>query len=198
MADPGPGDGPPRPKIKPEVEIAWVRAVARAFDDPAYYRRLKANPAAVLSELGADVSGIDVRHEVEHGGFTPSLAALDEVNKDLEMKRDALRAAEASSYQPPSRSASWSTSAPDQSLQSMPAYPTSIHIHVPALGSSVQSCSATGCMTVQTYASSGCASFRLACIAASQVATTRPSASPGDAAPQWIGGRPSGGAALSA
>ena len=195
MSDSGSGNGP----IKPDVEIAWARAIARAFDDPAYYRRLKANPAAVLSELGADVSGIDVTREVERGGFTPSLEALDEVNKDLEMKRYALRGAEPSTYQPPSRSASWSTSAPDQSLQSgMAAYPTSIHLHVPTLGSSFQSCSATGCMTVQTYASSGCSSLRFACIAASQVATTRPAASPADAAPQWIGGRPSGGVALSA
>ena len=60
MSDSGSGNGP----IKPDVEIAWARAIARAFDDPAYYRRLKANPAAVLSELGADVSGIDVTRKV--------------------------------------------------------------------------------------------------------------------------------------
>src|SRR5690242_21409584 len=88
--------------ITPEIEIAWARAVSHAFDDPAYYRYLKANPEKALSDLGADVSGINVKRETASGGgLKPTLDTLDNFIEDLERKRSALRSAERPTYQAP-------------------------------------------------------------------------------------------------
>jgi hypothetical protein len=209
MADPNPKDGG---KLPADVEIAWARAISRAFHDAAFHRRLKANPARVLTKLGADVSGIDVKDALANGRLTPSLEALDDVHEDLELKREALRGAEGSTcctpssptYCPPSNPTCCPSCGQSQAWQpGIPGYgaghPTSIHLHVPTLGPASQSFGTSGCMTTQTYACgaasymSGCATFRWGCIAASQVATMRATAAPGGAAPQWIGGRPSGG-----
>ena len=81
----------PEPKnaITPEIEIAWARAVTRAFDDPSYYRYLKADPTRALTDLGADVGKVDLEAQVrEGGGLTPTLATLDTVIAEVERKRD--------------------------------------------------------------------------------------------------------------
>ena len=60
----------PEPKnaITPEIEIAWARAVSRAFDDPSYYRYLKADPKRALTDLGADVGKVDLEAQVREAG----------------------------------------------------------------------------------------------------------------------------------
>ncbi len=233
-------------RITPEIEIAWARAISLAFHDPAVYRRLKANPARVLHKLGADVHHVDVRHAVHHGWLKPSLHDLDAVHEDLEVMREALRGAERSScctpstptccppYTPTCCPTCGSDHAPQPGAYGTGAgQPTSIHLHVPTLGSGSQSfgssatyscaaashmsgCAAASVMSGCAAAShmsgcaaasvmSGCAAasivswpcaagtFRWGCIAASQVATMRSNPAPGDFAPQWVGGRPSGG-----
>ena len=139
-------------RITPEIEIAWARAISLAFHDPAVYRRLKANPARVLHKLGADVHHVDVRHAVHHGWLKPSLHDLDAVHEDLEVMREALRGAERSScctpstptccppYTPTCCPTCGSDHAPQPGAYGTGAgQPTSIHLHVPTLGSGSQS-----------------------------------------------------------
>jgi hypothetical protein len=181
--------------ITPEIEIAWARAVSHAFDDPRYYRHLKADPEKALRDLGADVSGIDVKNAIASGGgLKPTLDTLDGVIEELERTRGRLTSA----LRPPYQGAG---GGPCQSMQSGASYgtscPTSIHLHIDAL--SIMS----GCTQptpaqptwMQTQRYSGCTgvSSGTPCIALSQVATTRASATRGVAPPQWIGGPPSGG-----
>lgn len=178
--------------IKPEVEIAWARAVSRAFDDPAYYRYLKANPEKALSDHGADVSGINVKSEIAPGGgLKPALDTLDDVIEELERKRSALRSAERPTYQAPG-------AAPYHPAQSAVTscgtpYPATVHIHVqPYAFSALPRCAASTCVQPQGYWGSLGMLPGSPCVAFSQVATTRASATRRVAPPQWIGGPPSG------
>jgi hypothetical protein len=183
--------------ITPEIEIAWARAVSRAFDDPAYYRHLKANPEKALSDLGADVSGINVKNEIASGGgLKPTLDILDDFIEELERKRSALRSAERPTYHAPS-------AAPYQPTQSGVTscgtpYPATVHVHVhPYAFSALPRCAASTCVQptcVQPQGYWGPHGMLPGspCVAFSQVATTRASATRGAAPPQWIGGPPSG------
>lgn len=183
-------------KIQPEIEIAWARAVSRAFDDPAYYRYLKANPEKALSDLGADVSAVDVKNEIaDGGGLKPTLRTLDDFIEELEKKRSALRSAERPTYQAPG-------AAPCQATQSAVTsygtpYPTTIHVHVQPYAWSlmpkcaVSTCVQPTCVQPQGYWGPVGMPPGSPCVAFSQVATTRASATRGVAPPQWIGGPPS-------
>jgi hypothetical protein len=187
------------PDITPEIEIAWARAVARAFDDPAYYRSLKADPAKALSDLGADVSGIDVKNAIKRdGGLNPPLDALDDSIGALERKRSEVAAAGRPTYQAPGV-ASYPTTQSGTTSYGTP-HPTTVHVHVnPAATyalSVMSKCTSAmylppTCAQPQGYWGPGLPPG-VPCIALSQVATTRASATRALAPPQWIGGPPSG------
>ena len=179
--------------ILPAVEIAWARAVSCAFEDPAFHRRLRANPAGVLTELGADVSGIDVKIETADGGrLKPSLETLDKVNEELEEHRAALRSLQRPGCQAAACPPTCPPVTPCQPLQpgttTCPAsYPASIHLHaISPYYASLQpnsfACHAYGGVKGG------------ACIYASQVATARINAIVRTGPPVWIGGPPSGAA----
>ena len=178
-------------QITAEIEIAWARAVARAFDDPAYYRHLKASPGKALSDLGADVSGIDVKTEIASGGgLKPTLDTLDGVIEELERTRARLTSALRPSYQ------GGGVCQPTQSGYGNPCAPT-VQVHVDALsimsGCSQPTCAQPSCVQPQRYSGwTGMASSGSPCVALSQVATTRAGAKRVVAPPQWIGGPPSG------
>ena len=184
--------------ITPEIEIAWARAVSRAFDDATYYRYLKANPAKALSDLGADVSRINVKREIASGGeLKPNLDTLDNFIEELEKKRSALRSAERPTYQAPGAAPYHPTQSGVTSCGT--PYPATVHIHVqPYAFSALPRCAASTCvqpMCVQPQGYWGPFGGMLPgspCVAFSQVATTRASATRGAAPPQWIGGPPSG------
>ncbi len=186
-----PGNGGDRP-IKPKVEIAWARAVARAFDDPAYYRSLKANPKQALRDLGADVRGVKVKREIAPDGrLKPSLRALDKSIKDLEKRRSALAGAGRPTYQAPGASTGQPTQSGVTSCGS--PYPATVHVHIqPYAFSALPRCAASTC--VQPQGSWGQLGMLPGspCVAFSQVATTRASATTGATPLQWIGGPPSG------
>jgi hypothetical protein len=185
--------------ITPEIEIAWARAVSRAFDDASYYRYLKANPEKALSDLGADVSRIKVKHEIARGGrLKPPLETLDEFIEELERKRAALGSAGRPTYQAPA-------AAPYQPTQSggtycgMP-YPATVHVYVQPYGFSAgtrcapSTCVQPMCVLPQGYWGPAGMLPGSACGGFSQVATIPASATRGAAPPQWIGGPPSGAA----
>jgi hypothetical protein len=183
--------------IAPEIEIAWARAVSRAFDDATYYRYLKADPKKALSDLGADVSSINVKNEIASGGrLKPALDTLDNLIEELERKRSALRSAERPTYQAPTAAPYYPTYSGVTSCGT--PYPATVHIHVqPYAFSALPRCAASTCvqpMCVQPQGYWGPYGGMLPgspCVAFSQVATTRASATRGVAPPQWIGGPPS-------
>jgi hypothetical protein len=190
--------------ITPGIEIAWARAVSRAFDDPAYYRYLKADPKKALEDLGADVSDIDLKSAIgQGGGLTPTLDDLDTVNEELEKKRAALRSAERSTYQTPAGASpspyvtAWQPMQSGITFYGAP-YPTTVHVHVQPFAMSslpkcVQpTCVQPTCVQPQGYWGPVGVPPGWPCIAMSQVATTRAGAARGVAPPQWIGGPPSG------
>lgn len=177
----------PRDDLKPEIEIAWARAVSRAFDDPAYYRYLKADPKKALSDLGADVSGVNVKSEIAVGGrLKPALDSLDEVIDELERKRSELTASLRSAYQV-------AGGAPCQ-----PMHYHHHHLHSWALSRATTppTCVQPTCVQPPGVQSPGYWGYGMSpgspCVALSQVATTRARATTGVAPPQWIGGPPSG------
>jgi hypothetical protein len=190
--------------ITPEIEISWARAVSRAFDDPAYYRHLKADPAKALTDLGADVSSIDLEPEIrDGGGLTPSLDKLDAVIADLEKKRAATRSCERSAYGASGGAAPSPSATPCQPTQpgitSYGApYPTTVHVHVNPFAMAAgtkcvqPTCVQPTCVQPQGYWGPVGVPPGWPCIAMSQVATTRAGAARGVASPQWIGGPPSG------
>jgi hypothetical protein len=187
--------------VTPEIEIAWARAVSHAFDDPAYYRYLKADPEKALSDLGADVSGINVKKEIAGGGgLKPTLDTLDDVIDELERTRARLRSALRATYQGgPCQSAQSGTTCPGS-----PCPPGGVHIHFHPYALSIPSGYSFAMqqhhhahVQMQGFGSSPGGSPWVGgspCVALSQVATTRASATRGVAPPQWIGGPPSGAA----
>ncbi len=57
--------------VTPQLEIAWARVVARAFEDPALRQHLEHDPAGVLQAMGVEVpSGVNVATDLR-----PTLAA---------------------------------------------------------------------------------------------------------------------------
>ena len=185
-------------KITPAVEIAWARAISCAFEDPAFHRRLRANPAGVLTELGADVSGIDVKVETAEGGqLKPSLEALDKVNEELEVHRAALRSVQrpgcqAAACPPPCPPVTSCPPLQPGTTTCAAPYPMSIHLHAASPYYASLQPSSFGCQAYGGLRGG-------ACIYASQVATTRTNATVRTGPPVWIGGPPSGAAsALSA
>lgn len=191
----------PEPKnaITPEIEIAWARAVSRAFDDPSYYRYLKADPKRALTDLGADVGKVDLEAQVrEAGGLTPTLATLDTVIAEVERKRTAARSGEGSGYRAPS--APYCSATPCQPTQPGAAScPSTVHVHIQPFAMSIVSrcaptCIQPSCVQPQGNWVPGGLPPGWPCVAMSQVATARVSATKGVTPPQWIGGPPSGAA----
>jgi len=184
------GSGGNRP-VKSGVEIAWARAVARAFDDPAYYRSLKANPKKALRDLGADVRGLKVKRAIKDGDLKPSLKKLNKSIRALERKRSALAGAGRPTYQAPG-AATWQPTQSGVTSCGTP-YPAAVHLHLqPYAFSALPRYAGSTCMQPQGYWGSPGMLPGSPCIAFSQVATTRASATRGTAPPQWIGGPPSG------
>ena len=185
----------PEPKnaITPEIEIAWARAVSRAFDDPSYYRYLKADPKKALTDLGADVGKVDVEAQIRDGGLTPTFGTLDTVVAEVERKRAAARSGEGSGYRP------CPPSAPCQPTQPGTAScPSTVHVHIQPYAMSYPTrcaqptCVQPSCAQPQGYWGPGGLPPGWPCVAMSQVATARASATRGVTPPQWIGGPPSG------
>jgi hypothetical protein len=161
-------------KLTPEMEVAWARAISCAFDDPAFYRRLKIDPVGVMREMGVDVTEDDVEL------LKPNRETLDKVIKRLEKQRDAVRAAQRPCAQPYTYAASYAAS-----------YAAPVQTQV------VASVASSGCVAAsghsQTCGTRSCGFTAWGSIAASQVATTRAAAGSRAAPPQWLGGPPSAG-----
>jgi hypothetical protein len=192
------GDGaenmPPQKDIPPAVEIAWARAVSCAFDDPAFHRRLRANPAGVLADLGADVTGIDVRVETADGGrLRPSLETLDRVNEELEVHRAALRSMQLQGCQAAGCPPPCPPVAPCQpgTATCGASYPTSFHFHAV---SPYYASAHTGTHGCHAYVGSHAQGVLRGgpCIYASQIATACTNATVRTGPPVWVGGPPSG------
>ncbi len=57
--------------VTPELEVAWARVIARAFDDPVLRAHLEHDPAAVLSSMGVEIpAGVNVATDLR-----PTLAS---------------------------------------------------------------------------------------------------------------------------
>ena len=177
--------------ITPELEIAWARAVSRAVDDPAFCRRLEADPEGVLEEFGVDVpEGV-----VGRGDLKPTLKeAIPAIEKQRKIVQAALQSstgAAACSYVAPVPLAQ-----PVMVSYAIPYYASAQpHTHV-----SPPPPSAPFYASIQPYTSGShaygyapYASAPWASLYASQVATTRAITAPSPIPPQWLGGPPSGG-----
>jgi hypothetical protein len=175
--------------VTPELEIAWARAISRAADDPAFRRRLEADPKGVLEEFGVEVpAGINMAKDLH-----PALSdALPVIERQAKMVRAALGAgwqsatglAPVSYVAPASVARPVSTScalfyASAQPYTYATPNPPPAPFHASILPSTFGS---------HAYTLAFCASFH-----ASQVATTRAATERGPAPPQRFGGPPSGG-----
>jgi hypothetical protein len=192
------GDG-----VTPELTLAWARAIARAYDDPAFRRRLQSGAVKVLYvEFGVETD----KDTVEN--LTPTLAdALREIDKQEKL----LRAARETTSGTSASAVSFGTPI----MQPVPApYPVPVYVSVPPQTRGYYSpppppsgyyappphpyaspAPASFYATVQPYASGmqGGPIWPWASIYASQVATTRTVTETRASPPQWLGGPPSVG-----